>query len=110
MNGRVIRFASRFRLPDGQDYPCFQDVENNYGSHWMNTLLQSTSGGPDESTEGLMPLPDGITPLKGKLSNRSRFSMMRWRGAWAGPRARYQQLFSGPALGKAYADLFREAA
>lgn len=58
---------------------------------------------------GLVVPPEDVTALSGALNillNDSSCADAFGRGA----RARYDRFFSGPALGRAYADLFREVA
>jgi rhamnosyl/mannosyltransferase len=58
---------------------------------------------------GLVVPPEDPVALAGALNallNDANLAESLGRGA----RARYERLFSGPALGRAYADLFREVA
>jgi rhamnosyl/mannosyltransferase len=58
---------------------------------------------------GLVVAPENPAALAGAMNTLlSDEALARSMGQAA--RARYEQLFSGPALGKAYADLFRETA
>ncbi len=58
---------------------------------------------------GLVVPPANPTALAGAL-NTLLYDSNLAESFGRGARARYERLFSGPALGRAYADLFREVA
>jgi ABC-type Fe3+ transport system substrate-binding protein len=72
MNKTAFLFAdARLRLPAGR----WHGLCVSLGKCLERFMFQSTSGRPDESTEGVTPLPCKILPLKGEVSNRSQFLM-----------------------------------
>jgi len=58
---------------------------------------------------GLVVPPENVAALSGALNTLLRDSSAA-TAFGLGARARYERLFSGPALGRAYAELFREVA